>query len=107
MITPLLKPKRKKQRKAEKHNEACRKFREWYAEQNGGYTPCQICDRTDQPIYDPCHIYDGKWSHHPAYNTFQNMFMGCRKCHLRFDRHLLPQWFQKFEEERGLKQLFN
>lgn len=107
MIQPLLKPVTRHKHKARDHKKACHDFLQYFYNEHGNLF-CQICGRVNQLYYDACHIYSsGQWGWYLEIHNFLNIFCGCRECHTKFDHHELPEVLERFEEERGLKQLFN
>jgi len=73
-----------------------------------GYLFCQICDRSDIKLPQCCHIYrKSEHGKHPEINNSKNMFVGCQDCHRKFDSRQMPEVYERFEKERGLKELFS
>lgn len=96
----------KQGKRTRKHLEACVKYRKYFLEKNG-YAYCEVCQRSDAPIYQVHHIfYASRYPSHPNLHDFRNLVHICSKCHDGFHSGALNDDMERLDKERGLTDLF-
>lgn len=92
-----------------KHGRACADYRKKLLEKHDHLT-CEICgcNSNGTPRFETHHIYfASRFPKHKELHNPLNLINVCTTCHSKFHKGELKDKFNKLEQSRGLKELFN